>query len=175
MANGSGGTLVFDSGDLRKRESPASSLLDYLKPKKSAKHGTDNLLLTCMDYRLTGHTQRYMKRRRLAGKFDHIVLAGASLGATCADVPEWGATFWAHLNTALSLHNIKTVILMDHTDCGAYKLFLKEQYPQKKKEQLPCHFETLKKLEAQILEKFPELKVEKHVMHVNGKVVDCKE
>ncbi len=78
----------------------------------------------------------------------------------------------AHLNTAINLHHIKTVILMDHTDCGAYKLFLKDKYPEKKKEQIPCHVETLNGLEEEIKKRFPQLSVEKHIMHVNGKVLD---
>src|SRR3954466_6734970 len=55
--------------------------------------GTDALLLNCIDHRLTGHTERYMSGRGMAGKYDHIVLAGAALGAKNDKFPAWGTTF----------------------------------------------------------------------------------
>lgn len=42
---------------------------------------TDGLLLSCMDFRLIDETERYMTGRGLQKKYDHIILAGASLGA----------------------------------------------------------------------------------------------
>ena len=42
----------------------------------------DALLLSCMDYRLLDATARYMAAHGLKGKYDHVILAGASLGAT---------------------------------------------------------------------------------------------
>ncbi len=61
---------------------------------------------------------------------------------------------------------------MDHTDCGACKLFLKDQYPATRAAQVPCHKATLEGLENEIKQRYPELGVEKHIMHVNGKVLD---
>ena len=46
-----------------------------------AKSHVPVLLLSCMDYRLIQATERYMDRRKLRRKYDHVILAGASLGA----------------------------------------------------------------------------------------------
>src|ERR1700730_10414736 len=56
--------------------------------------GTDALLLNCIDYRLTTATERYMAEHGMAGKYDQLVLAGASLAAKNDKFPAWGTTFW---------------------------------------------------------------------------------
>src|SRR5205823_13085242 len=48
---------------------------------RAAEEDTEALLLSCMDYRLTDQTTRYMSGRGLRDKYDHIILAGAALGA----------------------------------------------------------------------------------------------
>jgi hypothetical protein len=50
---------------------------------------TEVLLLSCMDFRLVDDTARYMKTRGLTGKYDHIILAGAALGALTEKFPAW--------------------------------------------------------------------------------------
>ena len=87
---------------------------------------TDALLLSCIDYRLIDETERYMTGRGLRNKYDQVILAGAALGALTGKYPAWGTTFWDHLGLAIQLHQIRKVMLMDHRDCGAYKLVLGE-------------------------------------------------
>ena len=50
-------------------------------PEARAATTTDALLLSCMDFRLVDDIERYMSGRGLRDKYDHVVLAGASLGA----------------------------------------------------------------------------------------------
>ena len=55
-----------------------ASLLAMALPARSARAAaTDALLLSCMDYRLTNETERYMSGRGLRNKYDHVILAGA--------------------------------------------------------------------------------------------------
>ena len=84
----------------------------------------DALLLSCMDYRLIHATERYMDGRGLKGKYDHVILAGASLGAITEKFPSWNKTFWEHLDVAIELHQVGKAILLDHRDCGAYNVIL---------------------------------------------------
>src|SRR5687767_3220426 len=81
-----------------------------------AAKNVDALLLSCMDYRLMDDIERYMSGRGLRDNYDHIILAGASLGAVTDKYPAWNQTFWEHLGAAIQLHNIQTVVLMDHRD-----------------------------------------------------------
>jgi len=132
--------------------------------------GTDALLLSCMDFRLMDEIERYMSGRKLRNKYDHIVLAGASLGAITDKYPAWSKTFWEHLDIAIKLHNIHTVIVMDHRDCGAYKVILGPEHAKDPKTEKDTHATQLKKLKAQIAEKYPKLKVEMLLMALDGKV-----
>jgi len=114
--------------------------------------------------------ERYMSGRKLRDKYDHIVLAGASLGAITDKYPAWSKTFWEHLDIAIKLHNIHTVMVMDHRDCGAYKVILGPEHAKDPKTEKETHAAQLKKLKVQIAEKYPKLKIEMLLMALDGKV-----
>ena len=130
----------------------------------------DALLLSCMDYRLVDETERYMSGRGLRNKYDHIVLAGASLGAVTDKFPAWGQTFWQHLEVAIQLHQVHKVIVLDHRDCGAYKTILGEESSNDPARETAAHTTQLHKLRDQIKQKQPALEVELLLMAVDGKV-----
>ncbi len=132
--------------------------------------GTDALLLSCMDYRLTDDIVRYMGGRNMTDKYDHVVLAGASLGALQDKMPSWGQTFWDHVKVAIDLHHISKVIVMDHRDCGAYKVFLGPEAVKDKATETASHVAKLKALGGQISAKYPSLAVELLIMDLEGKV-----
>ena len=131
---------------------------------------TEVLLLSCMDYRLVDETERYMNRRGLRDKYDHIVLAGASLGAVTEKYPDWNQTFWDHLGVAIDLHKIHKVMILDHRDCGAYKLILGEDFSKHPKKETEVHATYLKRLKELIKQKHQELEVELLLMNLAGKV-----
>ncbi len=138
--------------------------------------GTDALLLSCMDYRLTGHTADYMQHElHMAEKYDYVILAGASLGVNNAKYPNWGQTFWQHLDTAIALHAIHEVMIIDHRNCGAYKLLLGKDFPAdanpaQLKEETAVHKQQLDALAKAIHEKYPKLEVETLLMSLDGSV-----
>lgn len=121
------------------------------------------LLLSCMDYRLVDATGRYMSARGLKNKYDHISLAGASLGALT-----WIMMLWQHLDIAVGMHKIEKVIVMDHRDCGAYETF------KDRDKETEVHTENLNKLSNMIKEKYPGLEVELLLMDLDGKVQNIK-
>lgn len=135
-----------------------------------ASHGTEVLLLTCMDFRLQNETVAYMDRRGLRDQYDHVVLAGASLGVLTEERPEWAATFWDHLDTAISLHHIRKVMVLDHLDCGAYKLFLGESAVRDPASELSAHAQRLRLLRSSINQRNAMLEVELGVMALDGSV-----
>ena len=132
--------------------------------------GTDALLLSCMDYRLTGKTTAYMADRGMAGKYDHVILAGASLGAVTHKFPDWGQTFRQHLGVAIELHHIHEVIVLDHRDCGAYKVILGKDYAGDPAAETRIHAEMLHKLRAEIRHAHPKLAVTLGIMALDGTV-----
>jgi carbonic anhydrase len=130
---------------------------------------TEALLLSCMDYRLMDDIERYMSGRGLRDKYDHVVLAGASLGAITDKFPAWNQTFWEHLDIAIKLHHITKVIVMDHRDCGAYKVILGDQHAKDPALELATHAAQLTKLKGMIAAKHPTLTVEMLLMSLDGK------
>lgn len=131
---------------------------------------TEALLLSCMDFRLVDDTERWMATKGLKNKYDHVILAGASLGALNSKFPEWGKTFWGHLDVAIKLHHIKKVMILDHRDCGAYKVILGEDFGKDKQKENDIHARQMKELKARIVKKYPDLGVEMALMALDGKV-----
>lgn len=131
---------------------------------------TEALLLSCMDYRLLDDVARYMDGRELTEKYDHVILAGASIGVTNQKYPAWGQTFWDHVGVAAELHHIKRVIVMDHRDCGAYKLFLGPEHAQDRAVETAAHGREAAKLKTAINARHPGLEVELLLMALDGSV-----
>jgi len=131
---------------------------------------TDVLLLSCMDYRLVDDTHRYMSNRGLCDKYDHVILAGSSLGAVTDKYPAWNRTFWEHLDVSIKLHHIKKVIILDHRDCGAYKVIFEEDFSKHPTREKAIHEEKLRHLAAKIKGKYPSLETELLLMDLSGDV-----
>ena len=149
----------------------SGSLLAFLLPGATQAAGkTEALLLSCMDYRLTHHTEQYMSGRGLREKYDHIVLAGAALGAITKKYPAWNKTFWEHLDIAIQLHDIHKVMVLDHRDCGAYKVILGEDLAKDPAKERGVHASQLKQLASLIKERYPKLEIELLLMSLDGKV-----
>ncbi|RTQ45285.1 hypothetical protein EJV47_25750 [Hymenobacter gummosus] len=107
----------------------------YLPPKNL-------LLISCIDLRLTDDLARFMDHENLTNRYDHVILAGASLGVSLSDeYKDWHRTdkptqhlidpaaWWAfleqHIRIAVALHHIEDVYIVEHEQCGAYKTFVK--------------------------------------------------
>jgi len=149
-----------------------AALLTTLAPGVSKAGGhTEMLLLTCMDFRLTGAVDNYMEARGLAGKFDHVILAGASLGALNDRFPAWAEVFWAHLDLAIQLHDVHRVMIIDHRDCGAYKMILGEATVKDADTELKTHVKQLYALRSAIQARKPGMEVEIGLMDLQGRVL----
>jgi carbonic anhydrase len=123
------------------------------------------LLLTCIDYRLPGKIARYMESRGLIANYDHVILAGASLGATNSVYPHWARCFWDHLELARKLHAIRRVIILDHRECGSYRaIFGTNLSGDEEKAQ---HARELHRLAREIGAAYPAIAVETLLMSLD--------
>ncbi|MBI5120646.1 MAG: hypothetical protein HZA67_06550 [Rhodospirillales bacterium] len=148
-----------------------AALLASFAPRASLAAGnTEAMLLSCMDFRLMDDIAKYMDSRFLTNNYDHVVLAGASLGALNEASPAWGQTFWDHLDIALKLHHIKNVMVMDHRDCGAYKVLIGPEHMKDAASEKELHAWNLQRLRQKIKERHPALGVELLLMDIEGKV-----
>lgn len=131
---------------------------------------TDALLLTCMDYRLMDDVARYMQGRGLNERYDHVILAGASLGVLNERSPAWGQTFWEHVQVAIDLHRIPRIIVLDHRDCGAYRVLLGPDHAKDAATERDTHAAMLRRLRDRIVQRHPALAVELLLMDLDGRV-----
>lgn len=100
------------------------------------------VLLTCMDFRFFELVTAYMRDAGLTGKYYHLILAGAALGAVVPKEPAqpaWHKTFFDHLELARSLDPIKRVIVLEHRGCKAYEKFGVLVPPYTDKEERDAH------------------------------------
>jgi carbonic anhydrase len=141
-----------------------------MRPLPGGAAETEILLLSCMDYRLVDEVTRYMDSRGLTNKYDQVILAGAALGATTEKYPAWGQTFWEHLDVAMTLHKIKKVMVINHRDCGAFKVILGKDLAKDPTAETAIHAEVLQRLSGAIRQKHPNLEVELLLMALDGKV-----
>jgi len=140
------------------------------KASTAPAHTTEALLLSCMDYRLIDDIVHYMDGRDLTNRYDHVILAGASLGAITSDFKDWNKTFWEHLQISIDLHHIKKVILLDHRDCGAYKVILHADFSKDPTLETRVHSKYLHDLAVAIHKRYPQLETETLLMSLDGSV-----
>ena len=147
------------------------SLLSTLQPGVARAGGhTEMLLLTCMDFRLVNEIESYMEARGLKDRYDHVVLAGASLGALNDRFPAWSEVFWQHLDLAIELHEVHRVMVLDHRDCGAYRMILGDAAVKDAETELKSHVKQLYALRSAILTRHPHMEVEIGLMALDGAV-----
>lgn len=137
---------------------------ENLEPK------AENLLLSCMDFRMVQHVVGYMNGLGLKNGFDHVTLAGASLGAAVRHNPAWARTFWDHLDFAITEHHISKVMILDHRDCGTYKAVLGSDFAANPAVETMVHTEHLVELRREIGQRHPGIEVELLLMALDGSV-----
>lgn len=128
------------------------------------------LMLSCMDYRLIDDTVRFMDSQGLQNNYDHVVLAGASLGVMSDKFAGWGDTFWQHLEIAIQLHHVEEVIAVDHRDCGAYKLALGADAVASPEKETSAHAEILADFSRAVKARHGKLGVQAYLMALDGSV-----
>ena len=126
------------------------------------------LMLSCMDYRLVDDLVNFMEAHDYHDEYDHVVLAGASLGAVHEAFADWHAVFWRHLDLAKQLHGVTEVIVIDHRDCGAYRLALTEAAVDTTEKETAAHRETMLEFARQVTERHPDLQVYGVLMGLDG-------
>lgn len=106
-------------------------------PIARAAAGVNALAITCIDYRLVDDAVRFFNRRHMTNEYDQVSLAGASLAGVSAKFPSANAAFWDQIGIAKELHHIKKVIVVDHRDCGAFKVAFGKDYQGKARPRPP--------------------------------------
>ena len=80
------------------------------------------MVLSCIDPRFQPKVYKYLKNKKLIGKYSSFTIAGAGIGVTHKKFKKWHTTFWDNLNTSIKLHKINKLIVINHKDCAATKI-----------------------------------------------------
>lgn len=122
-------------------------------------HACKALILHCIDFRLGPAIKNYLEGQSLLGEVDIVSVAGAVKNLISPAVPTDSEFVLRQIEISKRLHSIAQIILINHTDCGAYggrKAFGSEKEEQEK------HAQDMKKAKEMILTKFPSLEMEPH-------------
>ena len=125
------------------------------------------LALSCIDYRLFDSTIELLKKDCHVDAFDHTILPGASLGYNQDTYENWPPTFIDQVDLALKLHHIKKIVVIDHEDCGAYKLF----YPELKCKvwhEREYHIKNIRKFIKRMKKLYPDLLYVGYILNLDG-------
>jgi hypothetical protein len=141
-------------------------------------HHADAMILTCIDFRFPHLIVDYMDSLTPIGRpkttYDHVILAGASLGVFSGVFPQWATTFWDHLAVSIKLHQIRQVYLLDHRDCGGYREFGAlpgtDQVPVGSKKETEVHQHYMDRLSILIRNTHPDLEVITHLLELPAEV-----
>lgn len=128
----------------------------------------DALCVTCIDYRLVDDWVAFFNKQGLQGKYDQIALAGASLAAVSPKFPSSNAAFWDQLGIAKTLHNVKKLVVLDHRDCGAFKVAFGNDYASCCGAETAQHKSVMMQVKAKLAEKHPDLGSEYYLMALDG-------
>ena len=116
------------------------------------------MVLSCIDPRFQPKVYKYLKNKKLTGKYSSFTIAGAAIGVTAKKFKKWHSTFIDNLSTSIKLHKIHKLIVINHKDCGAAKIVNgKKKFNSVVENRI--HKESFKKIKKVINKKFPNLKV----------------
>ncbi|MEY4966439.1 MAG: hypothetical protein RL274_2022 [Pseudomonadota bacterium] len=127
------------------------------------------LAITCIDYRLVDNTVAFFHAKHLTKDYDQVSLAGASLAAVSNKFPSSNAAFWDHVGIAKRLHHIKKVIVVDHRDCGAYKVAFGTAFKGEGAAKTNQHKAVMQQVKAKLAKTHPDLTAEFYLMAPDGK------
>ena len=115
------------------------------------------MVLSCIDPRFQPKVFKYLKTKKLTGKYSSFTIAGATIGVT-QKIQKMAFYFLDNLSTSIKLHNIKKLIVINHSDCGAAKIVNgKKKFNHSIENKI--HKDSFKKIKKILGKKFPKLKL----------------
>ena len=116
------------------------------------------MVLSCIDPRFQPKVYKYLKNKKLIGKYSSFTIAGAGIGVTHKKFKKWHTTFWDNLNTSIKLHKINKLIVINHKDCAAAKIANgKKKFNSLVENKI--HKKSFEAINKVINTKYPKLKV----------------
>lgn len=121
-------------------------------------HKCKALVLHCMDFRFISKINEYLASQDLMGNFDDVSVAGACKNFVSPQNDAERELLLKQIEISRRLHGMEEVILMNHTDCGAYGGHAAFESTEAEYRR---HVEDMEAAKKMILERWLELKVKK--------------
>ena len=116
------------------------------------------MVLSCIDPRFQPKVYKYLKGKKLTGKYSAFTITGAGIGVTHKKFKKWHSTFIDNLSTSIKLHKINKLIVINHRDCGAAKIVNgKKKFTSIIENKI--HKDSFKEIKKNLNKKFPNLKI----------------
>jgi hypothetical protein len=136
---------------------------------QSAETGVTALAITCIDYRLVDDAVKFFDHMHMTNDYDQVSLAGASLAGVSDKFPSSNAVFWEQIDIAKQLHHIKKVIVLDHRDCGAFKVAFGNDYRGEGAAETTQHKTVMEQVKTKLAATHPDLAIEFYLLALDGK------
>jgi Putative carbonic anhydrase len=124
------------------------------------------LAVMCIDYRLVDRSVQFFDKHNATANYDLLALAGASLAGVSLAFPTSIGAFWNHIEIAQQLHHIKRLVVLDHRDCGAYKVAFGNKYEGEGAKELEQHRGVMKQVKAEFDRRKLQLGLEFYLMPI---------
>ncbi len=127
-------------------------------------HNCKALILHCIDFHFGKAIKKYLEDNQLLGDCDIVSVAGATQNIAAPKSETDREFILRQIDISKQLHNIGKIILMNHTDCGAYggrKAFSSDEEEKRR------HASDMKTAKKIILEKYPDLRVKIILTKIN--------
>ena len=124
------------------------------------------MVLSCIDPRFQPKVYNYLKKKNLNGKYSSFTIAGGAIGVTANKFKKWHIAFWQNLETSIKLHKIKTLIVLNHQDCGAAKI-INGKKPFNLKTEKKIHEKSFILLRQNLKKRFPKINIQTKILSLN--------
>jgi hypothetical protein len=149
---------------------PNTQIPNMLTQNQLTAHTAKAIVITCMDFRLIDDAVLFFNSLGLNNNYDTFILAGASLGYNQTVYSAWSETLDKHIELAEQLHDITDVIVLDHIQCGAYKIFY--NLPSiTRADEIALHRQNFIIFKQTINQKYPHLNVSSYIMDLDGSII----
>ncbi|MGK7866927.1 hypothetical protein [Falsiroseomonas sp. E2-1-a20] len=128
----------------------------------------DAFVVSCIDPRLTDDTTFLMAALGRTDRYSEMRIAGAALAAVDPARPAWGTALWENLAASRQLHGVRTVVFVNHRDCGALHLWAGRRLADDPAEELRQHHGVLEGAAAAVRARHPDMAVEIRLMELDG-------
>lgn len=141
------------------------------------------MLLSCVDPRTQAPIADWMSKPAagshsigLTGLYSQVTIAGAAVGAVAPAFADWRKTFWDNLGASIQLHGIRTLVVVDHADCGALGIAYGQRVQKDAKLELTAHAAVVKRLQDELAVHHPDLDYQAWFVHrdAQGKFTQWK-